>query len=288
MRAKRPMPRWTAVLITLLAAVLVLRPEPARQFESVGTRVFEPVELGVAGLMGQVDDVIGTVQKISELARQNERYREQIDRYEAQLARIRELEAENQDLRSLLGLRQKAGPGTLIPVRKIAGDPNPFVGALTIDKGEDDGVRSGMTVATSRGLVGRVMRSSPTTAKVLLITDANSVVTGRVQATGATGVVRGRADERLLLDQPKLIMEKIPQEDRLSVGDLVLTSDLGGIFPEGLVVGRIAQVRRRDGDLFQEAVIDPEAELSRIERLYVVGDPEPNAGPVTGGERRGP
>ena len=271
------MPRWTAVAVTLLAAVLVLRPEPARQFESVGTRVFEPVELGVAGLIGQVEDVVGTIQKIGELARQNERYRDQIDRYEAQLARIRELEAENQDLRNLLGLRQKAGPAELISVRKIAGDPNPFVGAFTIDKGEDDGVRTGMTVATSRGLVGRIIRSSPSTAKVLLMTDANSVVTGRIQSTGATGVVRGRADERLLLDQPKLVMEKIPQEDRLEVGDLVLTSDLGGIFPEGLVVGRVAQIRRRDGDLFQEAVVEPEAELSRLERLYVVGDPQPGS-----------
>jgi rod shape-determining protein MreC len=273
MRAKRPMPRWTAVVVTLLAAVLVLRPEPARQFESVGSRVFEPVELGLAGLFGQVAEVAGTVQKIGELARQNERYREEIDRYEAQLVRMRELEAENQDLRSLLGLRQKAGPSELIPIRKIAGDPNPFVGSFTIDKGEDDSVRAGMTVATSRGLVGRVIRASATSSKVLLITDPNSAVTGRVQSSGATGVVRGRAEARLGGDEPKLVMEKIPQEDRVAVGDVVLSTDLGGLFPEGLVVGRVSQVRRRDGDLFQEAVVEPEVELSRLERLYVIGDP---------------
>jgi rod shape-determining protein MreC len=278
MRAKRPMPRWSAVLITLLAAVLVLRPEPARQFESVGTRVFEPVELGLAGLIGQVEDVAGTVQKIGELARQNERYRDQIDRYEAQLARVRELEQENQDLRSLLGLRQKAGPSELILVRRIAGDPNPFVGSLTVDKGEEDGVRTGMTVASARGLVGRVIRSAGSTSKVLLISDANSSVTGRVQSSGATGVIRGRVDGRLLgPDEPKLLMEKIPQEDRLQPGDLVLTSDLGGIFPEGLIVGQIAQVRRRDGDLFQEALIEPAVDMSRLERLYVIGDPPPRS-----------
>jgi rod shape-determining protein MreC len=278
MRAKRPMPRWSAVLITLLAAVLVLRPEPARQFESVGTRVFEPVELGLAGLIGQVEDVAGTVQKIGELARQNDRYRDQIDRYEAQLARVRELEQENQDLRSLLGLRQKAGPSELILVRRIAGDPNPFVGSLTVDKGEEDGVRTGMTVASARGLVGRVIRSAGSTSKVLLISDANSSVTGRVQSSGATGVIRGRVDGRLLgPDEPKLLMEKIPQEDRLQPGDLVLTSDLGGIFPEGLIVGQIAQVRRRDGDLFQEALIEPAVDMSRLERLYVIGDPPPRS-----------
>jgi rod shape-determining protein MreC len=272
MRAQRPMSRWTAVVITLIAAVLVLRPEPARQFESVGTRVFEPVEFGISGLIGQVEDFGGTVQKIGDLASQNARYKEQIDRYETQLVRMRELEAENQDLRNLLGLRQKAGLGELIPVRKIAGDPNPFVGSFTVDKGEDDGVRVGVTVATSRGLVGRVIRSATSTAKVLLITDTNSAVTGRVQSTGATGVVRGRADARLPAEDAKLLMEKIPQEDRLQGGDVVITSDLGGLFPEGLVVGTVVQVRRRDGDLFQEALLEPAVEMSRLERLYVIGD----------------
>lgn len=273
MRARRPLPRWTAVAVTLLAAILVLRPEPARQFESVGTRVFEPVELGLSGLIGQFQEIGGTIQRIGELARQNDGYREQIDRYEAQLVRMHELETENEDLRNLLGLRQRTGLGELIPVRKIAGDPNPFIGSVTVDKGEDDVVRTGMTVATSRGLVGRVVRTSATTAKVLLLTDVNSAVTGRVQTTGATGVVRGRADPRLAADEPKLLMEKIPQGDRLQPGDLVITSDLGGIFPEGLAVGKVVQVRGRDGDLFQEALLEPAVEMNRLERLYVVGDP---------------
>jgi rod shape-determining protein MreC len=272
-RAHRSLPRWIAVAVTLLAAVLVLRPEPARQLESVGTRVFEPVELGLSGVIDQFEEIGGTIQKIGELARQNDGYREQIDRYEAQLIRMHELETENEDLRNLLGLRQRTGLGELIPVRKIAGDPNPFIGSVTVDKGEDDVVRTGMTVATSRGLVGRVIRTSATTAKVLLLTDVNSAVTGRVQTTGATGVVRGRADPRLGADEPKLLMEKIPQGDRLQPGDLVITSDLGGTFPEGLAVGKVVQVRGRDGDLFQEALLEPAVEMNRLERLYVVGDP---------------
>jgi rod shape-determining protein MreC len=259
--------------VTVLAAILVLRPEPARQFESVGTRVFEPVEFGLSGLIGQIEDVGGTIQKIGDLARQNERYREQIDQLEAQLVRMRELEAENHDLRNLLGLKQRAGPGELIPVRRIASDPNPFVGSFTIDKGEDEGVQVGMTVATARGLVGRVIRSSPASAKVLLITDSNSAVTARVQSSNATGVVRGRTDARGLVGDSPLVMEKIPQEDRLEPGDLVVTSDLGGIFPEGLIVGRVAQIRQRDGDLFQEASVEPSVEMNRLERLYVIGQP---------------
>jgi rod shape-determining protein MreC len=158
-------------------------------------------------------------------------------------------------------------------VRKISADPNPFVGSFTIDKGEQDGVRSGMAVATSRGLVGRVLRATDASAKVLMIADANSAVTARVQATGATGVVRGRVDSKLGTDEPKLLMEKIAHDDRLFVGDIVITSDLGGMFPDGLMVGTVTQVRRRDGDLFQEALVEPAVEISRLERLYVIGEP---------------
>ena len=64
---------------------------------------------------------------------------------------MHELETENEDLRNLLGLRQRTGLGELIPVRKIAGDPNPFIGSVTVDKGEDDVVRTGMTVAIRAG-----------------------------------------------------------------------------------------------------------------------------------------
>jgi rod shape-determining protein MreC len=268
------MPRWTAVLVTLIAAVLVLRPEPARQFESVGARVFEPVEFGVSGVLGQFEQVGGTIQKIGELARQNERYREQIDQYEAQLVRMRELEAENSDLRNLLGLRQKGGPSKLIPVRRTATDANPWIKAFPIDKGEADGVRSGMVVANSRGVVGRIQSTTSAQAFVLQVTDPNSSVTARVQATGATGVVRGRSD-RLGVDEPHLLMEKIPQTDTLAVGDVVLTSDLSGVFPEGLTIGTVAQIRRRDGDLFQEAYIDSAVDMTRLERLYVLGDQTP-------------
>ncbi len=86
-------------------------------------------------------------------------------------------------------------------------------------------------------------------------------------------MVRGRADLKSPADEAKLLMEKIPQQDTLQADDLVITSDLGGIFPEGLVIGKVVQVRRRDGDLFQEAILEPAVEMTKLERLYVVGEP---------------
>jgi rod shape-determining protein MreC len=266
MVSRRRMPWWLATLIVVLTALLVFVPGPARGLEAVGTRLLAPVEFGISGMAGRVDDVATVVRRIGDVVSQNEQYRDEIDRLQAEVARLRELEVENRDLRNLLGLAQRPETGELLPVRVIARDPSPYVQSITIDRGADSGVHDGMTLITWRGVVGRVTRASPTSSKVLLVTDINSSISGRIQSSESrvTGTLRGRAEGGLL-------MQHIPQEETLQTGETVVTSDLGGIMPEGLVIGQIVQVRRKDVDVFQEALIEPAADMNRLERLYVLG-----------------
>jgi rod shape-determining protein MreC len=265
MRSRRTVPWWMAVLIVGAVLVMVFVPEPAQQVESLGTRILTPVQFGVSSLVDQADQVSTVVQRIGDLARQNDQYREEIDRLHTEIVRLHELEVENRDLRNLLGLKQQAGTGELLPVRVIARDPSPYLKSVTIDRGTEDNVRDGMTVITWRGVVGRITRASATSSKVLLITDINSSISGRIQTSESrvTGIIRGRPEGGLL-------MQHIPQEETLQTGETVVTSDLGGIVPEGLVVGQVVQVRRKDVDVFQEAIIEPAADMKQLERLYIL------------------
>jgi rod shape-determining protein MreC len=122
-----------------------------------------------------------------------------------------------------------------------------------------------MTIITWRGVVGRASRVGPTSSKVLLVTDTSSSISGRVQSSESrvTGIIRGRPEGGLL-------MQRIPQEETLQTGETVVTSDFGGLMPEGLVIGQIVQIRRKDVDVLQEAVIEPSADMKRLERLYVL------------------
>lgn len=264
--ARRRSRSWVFVLL-LLGAVggLMLAPGPAREVEAFGSRLLEPLQASVSSVFGQAEDVASVVRRMTELSRQNDQYREEIDRLQAEIARLRELEVENRDLRNLLGLKQRAGTGELLPVRVIARDPSPFVQAITLDRGTDDGVQEGMTIITWRGVVGRVSRVSPTSSKVLLITDTSSSISGRIQSSESrvTGIIRGRPEGGLL-------MQRIPQEETLQTGETVVTSDFGGLMPEGLVIGQVVQIRRKDVDVLQEAVIEPSADMKRLERLYVL------------------
>ena len=271
MRTRRRMPWWTALLVVAIAIALVFVPGSAQQVEAIGTRLLAPLQFGVSGAVGQAEDVVSVVHRIGDLAHQNDQYREEIDRLQAEIVRLRELEVENRDLRNLLGLKQRAGAGELLPVRVIARDPSPYVQSITIDRGEEDGLRDGMPVITWRGVVGRVSRVSPTSSKVLLVTDTSSSISGRIQSSESreTGILRGRPEGGL-------IMQHIPQGESVQTGDMVITSDLGGVMPEGLVVGQVVQVRRKDVDVFQEALIEPAADMKQLERLYVMLAPAPS------------
>jgi len=256
---------WLILLVLGVVGGLLLAPGQARTVEGLGGQLLEPIQGGVTGVLGQIEDVTTVVRRMGELSRQNDQYREEIDRLQSEIARLRELDVENRDLRNLLGLKQQAGTGELAPARVIARDPSPFVQAITIDRGSEDGIKEGMTLITWRGVVGRVNRVGPSSSKVLLITDTSSSISGRVQSSESrvTGIIKGRPEGGLL-------MQRIPQEETLQTGETVVTSDFGGLLPEGLVIGQIVQIRRKDVDVLQEAVIEPSADMMRLERLYVL------------------
>ncbi|MBI4491558.1 MAG: rod shape-determining protein MreC [Chloroflexi bacterium] len=265
MLSRKPPPRWASAAIILLATALLFAPGPAQHMESLGTQLFAPVQLGLSGTYSRLEAFWGSIQRVAEIADQNDAYRVEIDRLQSELVRLKELELENEVLRRLLSLKQQTQPGELLPVQVIASDVSPFVQSITIDRGANDGVRTEMPVVTWKGLVGRVIRANATTAKVLLLTDVNSSVSVRIQDpdSRATGIARGRSDGTLLL-------EHVPQQERLALGQLVITSGLGGVFPEGLVVGKVAKVVQNDYEVFQRASVAPAVDTNKLEHLYVI------------------
>lgn len=264
---RRSLPRWATTLLVVLVAALLLAPGPWREFEKLGTSLLAPVQMGLSGTFGEVSNVFSTLQRVRDLADQNLQYRDEIDRLESELVRQRELEVENRDLRNLLGLKERTRPGTLVPVSVIARDDTPYVQAITVDRGTTGGIVEGSIVVTHKGLVGRVVRANPTTAKVLLVTDINSQVAVRLQTEArTTGVLRGQAQGNAL------VIDYLPQADIVKLGDVVITSGLGGVFPEELVVGRVARVERKAADPLQAAAVEPAVDMNKLERLYVIAD----------------
>lgn len=264
---RRRLPRWVSTLVVVLVAAVFLLPGPGRQLEHFGATAIAPLQMGISETLGEASKVVDTVQRVRSLAAENADYRDQVDQLESELVRMHELEVENRDLRNLLGMKERTGPTALIPVSVIARDDTPYVQAITIDRGAGDGIRQDAVVITHKGLVGRVERVNPTSAKVRLINDLNSSVGVRLQTEArTTGVLRGQSQGN------SLVIAYIRQDDAVQQGDTVLTSGQGEVFPEGLVVGKVARVERKDADPFQAAIVDPAVEMDKLQRLYVLAD----------------
>src|SRR6185503_20022207 len=184
--------------------------------------VLAPIQMGLSETMSEGAEFVDTISRVRVLASENADYRDQVDQLRSELVRMHELEVENQDLRNLLGMKDRTGPSALIPVSVIARDDTPYVQAITIDRGANDGVRQDAVVITHKGLVGHVERVNSTSSKVRLINDLNSSVSVRLQTESrTTGLLRGQSQGNLM------VIAYIRQTDVVQPSDVVLTSGLG-------------------------------------------------------------
>jgi len=263
----RPRSRSWALFVLALTAVVALVLHELGQLQPVEellAYVIGPIQRSVASLVGGAGDLFGSFRDARELRDENRRLQSEINRLTTDNVRLKELEAENAALRDLLKFVRSNPTYTTQPADVIGRDPSPYFGTLIINAGDNRGLKPGMPVITGgSALVGRVLQVSPRTAKVQLMGDMSSAVNALIQDSRATGLVRGQPDG-------SLVMDFIPQEEKVKLGDVVLTSGLGGDLPRALVIGTVTEVTKRDIDLFQSASLRPAVDLNRLEVVQVI------------------
>ena len=236
-------------------------------------QVAQPFLTFFNGVARQASNVISAAQDLTSLRTLNQQLTTQVDTLTIDNLRLKEVEAENARLRELLRFAQ-INPlydfrGGQVIARVLSRAPTNYASALTIDLGSEHGIKPGMPVVTERGLVGRILKVGPTTATVLPLTDPSSGVQALVQRNRAVGVVSGQPGAAPIMDY-------LPQDADISVGDLVITSGLGGAFPKNLVIGQITEVKKRDFDMFQQATIRPTVDFDKLEFVLVITNFEPD------------
>lgn len=262
------------VILTLAAVLLMALQQTGRlgALQGAVALITSPGQLTMASVTDRLSEAFAAVREFQDLQQRNA----ELERINGSLLvenfRLQEVERENQRLRELLNFAEvRPGielRGGQIIARMIGQDSNNFLNYIMLDLGKRHGIEVGMPVVTDQGLVGRISEVTDTTSKVLLITDPTSMVTAILQSSRLTGVVNGQpgADP---------IMESIPQGTEIGVGEIVLTSGLGGNFPKGIPIGQVTEIRQRDFDVFQQAVIRPTVDFSRLELVMVVTNFDP-------------
>jgi rod shape-determining protein MreC len=262
---------WLVTLLSIVIGGLVLaQTGHLSQIEGGAFRALQPIQNLFSSVGQGISDVLQTARDLSDLRQRNTELTELVNQLAVENIRLKEIEADYETLSRLLAFSESESnlsrefKAVEVRARVIGREPSNLLQYIVIGAGAHEGLEIGMPVVTETGLVGRIEEVFPTASRVRLITDTDSSVNALVQRTRATGVVKGQSGGRLTLDYLQ------QGEDVVSVGDIVLTSGLGGGYPRQLVIGQIVSLEQKDYELFQRAEVRPTVDFDRLEIVLVI------------------
>lgn len=210
-----------------------------------------------------IQNYVSAPQDLARLRQRNIELEAEVSRLQAEIIDLKQQISETRILSALVDFARVNPENRYVAAAVIGRNPSPFVRYVIINRGSDDGLRRGMPVVTQQGLVGRVDAVTAGAARIQLITDPDSAVDVHLEPSTAQAVLRGSVTGELDL-------QMIPQSAVVQVGDLVLTSGLGGNYPPDILIGQTTSVRSRETDLFQQASVQPVVDFSQLQIVLII------------------
>jgi len=193
---------------------------------------------------------------------ENVRLRKELAQLESQRARMSELEVENRHLSDLLELKE-ALETPAVAADVIGGDASGLERTLVLSEGWSSGLQRDLPVVSTAGVVGRLILVSADASRVLLIDDHNSALDAFDQRSRARGIVAGVVDDGLM-------MKYVDRSEDIKPGDTIVSSGVDGIFPRGLLVGRVARVSQEGPGLFLNVDVSPAVDFRKLEQVLIL------------------
>ncbi len=259
----------TTILFLVVAGILALALSGSLGFISNNfNSLLVSAQAWISTRFVVIQEFITVPRDVVALRQRNTELETEVSRLQAQVVQLQNSVSEADALAALVNFSRSNPENSYSAASVIGRDPSPFLRYVIIDKGSNDGLRRGMPVVTDQGLVGRVDAVINSAARVQLITDTSSVVNILLEKAKREAVLTGTVSGDLVLDL-------VAQDVAIQPGDLVLTSGLGGGYPAGLIVGQILNTRKRDADLFQQAVIQPVVDFTKLKIVLIIIDFNP-------------
>lgn len=262
--------RWKpiALLLCLILLALFLMTLRTRVdsrtslFEALVLSIVMPLQETIGHAANSVSDLWNGYINLIYVRSENIRLRQQVAELQGELHRYKEAYLQQQRLRELFDLQSTTFPHA-IAAEVVGIDPSQWAEAVTINKGSSQQIRKDMAAVTHQGLVGRTIEVAPHYATILLLTDPRSAVDALVQRTRARGIVVGKS--RRLCE-----LRYVDFHTDIQIGDTVISSGLGEVYPEGLLIGTVVSVHQKSHGLFHDIEVRPSVDLAKLEEILVL------------------
>ena len=271
----------TLVLTSLLCLAVANRAVVIKPKE-IGLSVAGFFQKGFTGFFNWFGDTAGSIRQLREAREELTTARARLQEMDEVTREILELRRQNESLKSQLDFANSL-PAERIAAEVIARDTDNLFSTLTINKGSRHGVKRGMPVVAWQGdiegLVGKVVLVGPGTSEVLPLNDPQCMVSSRVDSTRDEGLVQGEGKDRgtLVMNYVKKIAK-----NKITYGDLVVTSGLGGLYPKGINIGRIRDITAPTYQTSLVLQVEPIIDFDRLEYLFLIGPEPDNPAPAAG------
>ena len=234
---------------------------PVSSVERIAISLASPFQLLVTRTIGFTESIWKTYFMTVLAVKENSELKAQLSQAMEIKNRYEEMEQENSRLKKFVNFTSSV-PDVYVAAQVIARDPSPWVKTIMIDKGDSDGVVKGSPVLVSEGIVGQIIKVANDYSTVLFITDRNSAVDALVQNTRVRGMVKGN-------NQENCTFVYALRKDEIRPGEMIVSSGLDQVFPKGLKIGRILDVKNTHSQLFQDITIETSVDFDKLEDVLV-------------------
>lgn len=259
---------WVAVFIVgLLAFTTVKGKYDLNISENVVNTILSPFQSAITSI-SNVTKKIGVISwEMVTVYEQNKMLRSEVEQLRQRDVNVNEIMAENTRLTNILNYKNAVKQFDTAVAKIISYDSSNLTNSITINLGAKDGMQKNMPVITPQGLVGTIVAVYEHSAKVQLILDPRSAVGAIIQRpeSRVIGIMQGSVGVQTLAK-----MVNIPRDADVVVGDNVLTSGYGGLYPKGIVIGEVVEVTNEAGGLLKYATVKTAVDFYRIEEVLVI------------------
>lgn len=266
---KRSFQVFGAVILVLIVLMFISAGRPGTPgwvTRAVAT-VVSPFQKGASWVKNGIGNQIAFFSEMNSLEEKNEELMKENARLSNELSSLSQLREENERLRATLDFAQQNEQFELAGARVIAKDVSNYFQSFVIDKGVKDGVKVNDAVVDYSGLVGYVYEAADHTAKVSTLLDENTAVSVKVVRTGDSTMLKG---DFTLQKDGRCKLTYVGRDADIISGDVLQTSGLGGRYPAGLMVGRVAEVGKDEAEYMNYAIVEPVVDFAHLYEVMVI------------------